>query len=73
MNAMLINFGTPQNLWKEAILSANHILNKIPLKRKDITPYELWKGKKPYYNYLKVWGCLAKLAIPKSQKGQNRT
>ena len=68
MNAMLINSGTPQNLWREAILSANHILNKIPLKRKDITLYELWKGKKTSYNYLKVWGCLAKVAIPDPKK-----
>jgi len=28
------------DLWGEAILSANHILNKIPLKKKDI-----WCGK----------------------------
>ncbi|KAL0333939.1 UNVERIFIED_CONTAM: Retrovirus-related Pol polyprotein from transposon TNT 1-94 [Sesamum angustifolium] len=43
MNAMLINSGLPQNLWGEAILSANHILNKIPQKDKNETPYELWK------------------------------
>ncbi|KAL0399699.1 UNVERIFIED_CONTAM: Retrovirus-related Pol polyprotein from transposon RE1 [Sesamum radiatum] len=43
MNAMLINSGLPQNLWGEAILSANHILNKVPHKDKNETPYELWK------------------------------
>ncbi|XP_073137784.1 uncharacterized protein [Henckelia pumila] len=64
MNAMLISSGLPQNLWGEAILSANHILNKIPHKKKDETPYELWKGHKPSYKYLKVWGCLAKVEIP---------
>lgn len=25
--------------------------------------YELWKGKVHLYKYLKVWGCLAKVAI----------
>ena len=33
MNAMLISSGLPQNLWGEAILSTNYILNRIPPKR----------------------------------------
>ena len=64
MNAMLISFGLPQNLWGEAILSANYILNKLPRKKTKKTPYELWKGKMPSYQFLKVWGCLAKVAVP---------
>ena len=46
------------------MVTANYILNKIPLKSRDVTPYELWKGKKPSYSYLKVWGCLAKVEVP---------
>ncbi|CAL8118819.1 unnamed protein product [Prunus armeniaca] len=34
----------------------------------DKTPYELWKGHKPSYKYLKVWGCLAKVAVPNPKK-----
>ncbi|KAL0366308.1 UNVERIFIED_CONTAM: Retrovirus-related Pol polyprotein from transposon TNT 1-94 [Sesamum radiatum] len=68
MNAMLIKSGLPQNLWGEAILSANHILNKVPHKDKNETPYELWKGHKPSYKYLKVWGCLAKVEVPKPKQ-----
>ena len=64
MNVMLISSGLPHNLWGEAILSSNHILNKIPHKKKDVTPYELWKEIKPSYKYLNVWGCLAKVVIP---------
>ena len=33
MNALLISSGLPQNLWREAILIANYILNKIPYKK----------------------------------------
>ncbi|GJV44456.1 retrovirus-related pol polyprotein from transposon TNT 1-94 [Tanacetum coccineum] len=33
---------------------------KIPRKDKEETPYELWMGQKPSYQYLRVWGCLAK-------------
>ena len=63
MNAMLISSGLPQNLCGETILSANYILNKLPRKKTKKTPYELWKGKKLSYQFLKVWGCLAKMAV----------
>jgi len=68
MNAMLITSGLPQNLWGEAILSANAILNKIPKKGMEKTPYELFKGHKPSYKYLRVWGCLAKVEVPKPKQ-----
>ena len=64
MNARLISSGLSQNLWGEAILSANYILNKLPKKKTNKTSYELWKGKMPSYQFLKVWGCLAKVAVP---------
>ena len=68
MNAMLINCGIPQNMWGEAILSTNYLLNKVPTKQAKKTPYELWKGIKPSYKYLRVWGCLAKVAVPPLKK-----
>ncbi|GJZ78486.1 retrotransposon protein, putative, ty1-copia subclass [Tanacetum coccineum] len=57
-------------MWGEAILTATYLLNKIPRKEKEETPYELWMGRKPSYQYLRVWGCLAKVAVPtpKAQK-----
>ncbi|KAD4384796.1 hypothetical protein E3N88_24964 [Mikania micrantha] len=64
INAMLISSGMSQDMWGEAILSATYLLNKIPFKKKDVTPYELWMGRKPSYKYLKVWGCLAKVVVP---------
>ena len=42
--------------------------NKIPHKNKDVTSYELWKGHKPSYKYLKVWGCLAKVRVSKPKQ-----
>ncbi|GJT78341.1 retrovirus-related pol polyprotein from transposon TNT 1-94 [Tanacetum coccineum] len=57
-------------MWGEAILTATYLLNKIPRKEKEVTPYELWMGRKPSDKYLRVWGCLAKVAVPtpKAQK-----
>ncbi|CAA0819557.1 Uncharacterized mitochondrial protein AtMg00710, partial [Striga hermonthica] len=68
MNAMLINLGLPRNMWGEAVLTKNHILNKIPPKGKEETPYEMWKDRKSSFKYLKVWGCLAKVSVPEPKQ-----
>ena len=68
MNAMLVSSGLPQNMWGEAILTANYILNIVPRKKLDKTPYELFKGRSPTYNFLRTWGCLAKVAVPPPKK-----
>ncbi|KAI3755706.1 hypothetical protein L1987_55512 [Smallanthus sonchifolius] len=63
MNAMMISSGINQDMWGEAILSENYVLNMIPNNKKDVTPYELWTGNKPSYKYLRVWGCLSKVVV----------
>ncbi|GKC77547.1 retrotransposon protein, putative, ty1-copia subclass [Tanacetum coccineum] len=35
------------------------ILNMVPTKKVNKTPYEMWHGKVPNLSYLKVWGCEA--------------
>ncbi|GKB82880.1 retrotransposon protein, putative, ty1-copia subclass [Tanacetum coccineum] len=37
--------------------TAIRILNMVPNKKVDKTPYELWYGKVYNLSYLKVWGC----------------
>ncbi|GJT04041.1 retrotransposon protein, putative, ty1-copia subclass [Tanacetum coccineum] len=49
----------PLSFWDYALESATHILNMVPTKKVDKTPYELWYGKVPNLSYLKVWGCEA--------------
>ena len=44
------------------------LLNKVPKKKAEKTQYELWKGINPSYKYLRVWGCLAKVAVPLPKK-----
>ncbi|KAL0359786.1 UNVERIFIED_CONTAM: Retrovirus-related Pol polyprotein from transposon TNT 1-94 [Sesamum angustifolium] len=68
INAMLSSSGILGKMWGEAVLSACYILNRVPHKKLDKTPYELWKGYAPNLNYLKVWGCLAKVAYPEFRK-----
>ena len=68
VNAMLESSGMSYEWWGEAILTANFVLNRVVIKNKDITPYEGWKGQKPNVNFLRTWGCLAKVNIPSPKK-----
>ncbi|GKC26453.1 retrotransposon protein, putative, ty1-copia subclass [Tanacetum coccineum] len=49
----------PLSFWVYALESATRILNMVPTKKVDKTPYELWYGKVPNLSYLKVWECEA--------------
>ena len=49
----------PASFWGYALETAAFILNRAPSKSVEITPYEIWHGKKPKLSFLKVWGCEA--------------
>ena len=53
-----------KNLWGEAVLTANYVLNRIPHKKTLLTPFEFWKKYKPNLDYFRVWGCLAYVRLP---------
>ncbi|KAK4390208.1 hypothetical protein Sango_2084100 [Sesamum angolense] len=40
----------------------------VPRKHNTSTPFELWKGRKPSLKYFRVWGCLAKVLVPKHKR-----
>ena len=63
------------SFWGYALETAAFMLNRAPSKSVEMTPYELWFGKKPKLSFLKVWGCdtyVKKLQLdklePKSEK-----
>jgi hypothetical protein len=47
----------------EALKSAIHILNRVPSKSVPKTPYEMWIGRVPSMNHLRVWGSPAEAKI----------
>ena len=53
------NADLPKSFWGYALETAIYILNKVPSKSIDVTPYEIWTNKKPYLSHMKVWGYLA--------------
>jgi hypothetical protein len=46
----------PLGLWMEALKTTIHILNRVSSKSVPKTPYELWTGRVPSLNHLRVWG-----------------
>ncbi|WVZ71715.1 hypothetical protein U9M48_020267 [Paspalum notatum var. saurae] len=70
VNSMLDIAGLSKAWWGEAILTSCHVLNRVPNKNKDKTPYEEWIGRKPSLSYLRTWGCLAKVNVPINKKSK---
>jgi hypothetical protein len=68
VNAMLETLGLSKEWWGEAILIACHVLNKVPTKNKEITPFKEWEKRKLNISYLHTWGCLAKVNVPINKK-----
>ncbi|GJS51307.1 retrotransposon protein, putative, ty1-copia subclass [Tanacetum coccineum] len=63
----------PLSFWDYALESAVRILNMVPTKKVDKTPYEIWHGKVPNLSYLKVWGCEAYVKRDSANKLQQRS
>jgi hypothetical protein len=50
------------------LLTSYHVLNRVPMKNKEKTPYEEWIGRKTSLSYLCTWGCLSKVNVPINKK-----
>ena len=61
----------PSKFWKNALLTACHIMNRATLRpHTTATPYEVWFGKKPNLNYLRTFG--TSCHIPKGTQGSSK-
>ncbi|GKB30029.1 retrotransposon protein, putative, ty1-copia subclass [Tanacetum coccineum] len=59
VRSMMSQTTLPKSFWDYALETAARILNMVPTKKVDKTPYEIWHGQAPKLSYLKVWGCEA--------------
>ena len=63
VRSMRSNDNLPQFLWNEALKTTTYIINQVPTKAVQKTPFELFKGWKPSLRHIRVWGCPSKVRI----------
>nr|KYP41105.1 Retrovirus-related Pol polyprotein from transposon TNT 1-94 [Cajanus cajan] len=75
VRSMISHSSLPESLWGEALKTAVYILNRVPSKAVNKTPYELWTGKRPSLKHLHIWGCPAEARPyrPHESKLESRT
>ncbi|GJV63237.1 retrotransposon protein, putative, ty1-copia subclass [Tanacetum coccineum] len=59
VRSMMSQTTLPKSFWDYALETVARILNMVPTKKIEKTPYEVWHGQAPKLSYLKVWGCEA--------------
>ena len=73
VRSMLSYSSLPESFWGYALETAAYILNLVPSKSVSKTPTELWKGRKPSLNHIRIWGVPAHVLVQKQQKLESRT
>lgn len=75
VRSMINHSSLSESLWGEALKTAVYILNRVPSKAVNKTPYELWTGKRSSVKYLHIWGCPteARSYRPHERKLDSRT
>ena len=59
VRSMMSRASLPISFWGYALETAAHILNLVPTKKVAKTPHEMWTGKVPKLDHIKIWGCEA--------------
>ena len=75
VRSMISHSTLPTSLWGKALKTAMYILNRVPTKATDKTPYEIWTGKRLSLKHLHIWGYPAKARPyrPNEKKLDSRT
>ena len=68
VRSMMSQTDLPISLWGYALETVAFLLNRIPSKAVEKTPYELWTEKRPSLSLLKIWGCEAYVKHQASDK-----
>jgi hypothetical protein len=60
-----------QEFWVEAVGTTCYLVNRSPSSAlDDKTPHEVWYGKKPSLQHLRVFGCDAYVHVPKENRSK---
>ncbi|CAA0826244.1 Uncharacterized mitochondrial protein AtMg00710, partial [Striga hermonthica] len=61
------------SFWGYALETAAYLLNFVPSKSILNSPIELWSGRKPSFNHIRIWGCPAHVLDKEADKLAPRT
>jgi hypothetical protein len=60
-----------QEFWPEAVSTTCYLVNRSPSSAlDDTTPHEVWSGKKPSLQHLRVFGCDSYVHVPKENRSK---
>jgi len=66
--SMLYTKDLPKSLWAEAINTAVYVLNRTPTTQiLNSTPFEIWHGRKPTLDHIRLFGSEAYVLTPKGK------
>ena len=73
VRSMLSYSSLPMSFWGYALETAMYLLNLVPSKSVSKTPTELWNGRKPSLNHIRIWGAPAHVLRKEPHKLESRT
>lgn len=65
---MMFEANVGKNFWAEALCYAAYLKNRSPHKGLDLTPEEIFTGKRPNLSHVRVFGTTAMVQIPKQKR-----
>ena len=67
--AIRLHACVPESFWDYATITTVHVYNRTPMRRIEWkTPFEMFEGRKPNMNHLRIFGCGAYVYIPEEKR-----
>ena len=73
VRSMLSYSSLPISFWEYALETTTYLLNLVPYKSVSKTPTELWNGRKPSLNHIRIWGATTHVLRKEPHKLESRT
>lgn len=65
---MLFEAKLSKSFWAEAVATAVYLINRSPTRGHDLTPDEVWSGRKPNLSHVRIFGTKAMVQVPKQKR-----
>ena len=57
VRSMMSQTDLPKSFWGYALETTAFLINRLPSKSVQKTPYEIWTGQPPILSFIRIWGC----------------